>query len=123
MTAAVIVMAVAALALATGVALQARRRPAETSSSPYPDAPPALTEAKGAFERANAKLLAAQAAWRAAAAEVAASGTEMTAIYQQWATSRAATALEQNRGRRASVFERLEHADELLSRPVRPAEQ
>ena len=84
----------------------------------YADAPAALGDAKRAFEQANARLLAAQEEWRAAAAEVDATGKRMTAAYQTWATGRAATALEQNDGRRASVFDRLERADELLARPV-----
>ena len=89
-------------------------------SSPYAEAPAALAQAKGAFERANASLLAAEEARTLAAAEVLASGTEMTAIYHEWALRRAKTALEQNGGRRASVIDRIEHVDELLSRPQRP---
>jgi len=126
MTAALLVTAVAALTLTVGFALRARRPhvdDAPAPASPYADAPAALGMAKVAFEQANTKLLAAQEAWRAAAAEVTATGAEMTAVYQAWATGRAETALAQNGGRRASVFDRLEHMDELLQRPVRPAEQ
>ena len=124
MTAAFVLIAVVALALAAWRVLRARRRrPSPGPTSAYADAPPALGDAKRAFESANAKLLAAQQGWRTAAAEVDATGKAMTAAYQAWATGRAATALELNGGRRASVFERLERAEELLSRPVRPAEQ
>jgi hypothetical protein len=121
MTAAYVLTAAAALAVCGWLALRARRRHPETAPAPapvYADAPALLGEAKGRFEHANARLLAAQEAWHSAAAEVDAAGKEMTAAYQAWATGRAATALEQNGGRMASVFDRLEHADELLARPV-----
>src|SRR5215211_7533363 len=103
----------AMLAVAAVLVFRARRRqtaPQSTPASPYADAPPELAQAKRAFEQANENLLTAQAAWRAAAEEVTVTGKRMTAVYQSWATGRAATALETNGTRRASVFDRLELA-------------
>ena len=130
MTVALAVVALVVLGLLIGLALVLRRRgphsegsSPEQPESPFADPPPALMEAKAAFERANAKLLAAQEAWRTAAEEVNATGAQMTAIYQEWAKRRTAAALEQNNGRRASVFDRMEQADELLGRPLPRPEQ
>src|SRR5215212_9097237 len=77
-----------------------------------------LEAAKLRFEHANEALLAAKRAWHDAAAEVEASGAEMTALYHEWARERSRAALVDNGDRRASVVDRVEQTHELLARPL-----